>query len=118
MAGTGVDRVFERRLAALVNSREPQLLTRGLRGLERESLRVTGAGRIATTPQPSALGSPLTHPHITTDYSEALTELVTPAFADNASLLAYLGDLHHFVYRHLGEELLWASSMPCELRDD
>jgi hypothetical protein len=118
MAGRGVDRVFERRLAALVNSREPQLLIGGLRGLERESLRVTPAGRIATTPHPSTLGSALTNPHVTTDYSEALTELVTPAFADNGVLLGYLGDLHRFVYEHLGEELLWASSMPCELRDE
>jgi glutamate--cysteine ligase len=118
MAGTGVDRVFERRLAALVNSREPQLLAGGSRGLERESLRVTDAGRIASTPHPSALGSPLTNPHVTTDYSEALTELVTSPFADNATLLGYLGELHHFVYGRIGEELLWASSMPCELRDD
>jgi glutamate--cysteine ligase len=118
MAGTGVDRVFERRLAALVNSREPQLLAGGSRGLEREALRVTPSGRIASTPHPPELGSPLTNAHITTDYSEALTELVTPTFPDNATLLGYLGDLHHFVYRHLGEELLWASSMPCELRDD
>jgi glutamate--cysteine ligase len=118
MAGKGVDRVFERRLAALVNSREPQLLAGGSRGLEREALRVSPAGRIASTPHPDALGSPLTNPHITTDYSEALTELVTPAFADNRVLLDYLGDLHQFVYGHIGDELLWASSMPCELRDD
>jgi glutamate--cysteine ligase len=118
MAGTGVDRVFERRLAALVNSREPQLLAGGSRGLERESLRVTPAGRIASTPHPAALGSPLTNPHVTTDYSEALTELVTPAVADNGVLLGYLGDLHHFVYQRIGEELLWACSMPCELSDD
>ncbi len=118
MAGAGMDRVFERRLAALVNSGEPQLLRGGARGLERESLRVTPAGRIATTPHPPGLGSPLTHPYITTDFSEALTELVTPTFQDNRSLLDYLGDLQLFVYRHLGDELLWASSMPCELRDE
>jgi glutamate--cysteine ligase len=118
MAGTGVDRVFERRLAALVNSRESQLLSGGSRGLERESLRVTAAGRIASTPHPTALGSPLTHPHVTTDYSEALTELVTPPFTDNGALLGYLGDLHHFVYQRIGEELLWAASMPCELGGD
>jgi glutamate--cysteine ligase len=48
-------------------------------GLEKEALRVTASGRVAATPHPAALGSPLTHPHITTDFSEALVELVTPA---------------------------------------
>ena len=64
MSVPGVDRVFERRLAALSNSHEQQLLARGSRGLERESLRVTPEGRIAQTPQPTALGSALTNPHI------------------------------------------------------
>ena len=32
--------------------------------------------------------------------------------------MQYLTDLHQFVYQHLGDELLWATSMPCELRDD
>ena len=118
MSVPGVDRVFERRLAALSNSHEQQLLARGSRGLERESLRVTPEGRIAQTPHPSALGSALTNPHITTDYSEALIELVTPTFPDNDSLLRYLLDLHQFVYRNIGDELLWATSMPCEIRDD
>jgi glutamate--cysteine ligase len=118
MSASGVDRIFERRLAALSNSREQRLLGGGRRGLERESLRVTAEGRIAQTPHPASLGSALTNPHITTDYSEALTELVTPTFPDNAALMDYLRDLHQFVYRHLGDELLWASSMPCEIRDD
>jgi glutamate--cysteine ligase len=118
MSVSGVDREFERRLAALSNSREQQLLARGSRGLERESLRVTPEGRIAQTPHPRALGSALTNPHITTDYSEALAELVTPTFPDNESLLRYLLDLHQFVYRNIGDELLWATSMPCRVAND
>jgi glutamate--cysteine ligase len=118
MPGSVVDRVFERRLAALVNAREPRSLVGGRRGLEKESLRVTPEGALAQTPHPLALGSALTHPHITTDYSESLTELVTPTFADNPRLLQYLLDLHHFVYRRLDGELLWATSMPCELAGD
>jgi len=118
MSVSRVDRVFERRLAALTNSREHHLLARGSRGIERESLRVTPAGRIVHTPHPASLGSALTHPHITTDYSESLIELVTPTFSDNAALLDYLRDLHQFVYRRIGDELLWASSMPCELSGD
>ena len=64
---------------------------------------------------PSALGSALANEHITTDFSEALIELVTPAFTQSWELLQYLCDLHQFVYRRLGDELLWATSMPCPL---
>ncbi len=115
---TAVDRVFERRLSAFVNAGEPQLLQGGRKGVEKESLRVTPQGRLAGTPHPRALGSALTSEHITTDYSEALIELVTPAFTQSWELLQYLLDLHQFVYRHLGDELLWATSMPCAIERD
>src|SRR6201997_1208998 len=115
---TAVDRVFERRLSALVNGGEPQLLQGGRKGVEKESLRVTPPGRLAGTPHPRALGSALTNEHITTDYSETLIELVTPAFTHSWELLQYLLDLHQFVYRHLGDELLWATSMPCAIERD
>src|SRR5512138_1629224 len=118
MSGRGIDRAFERRLSTLVNSRERGVLQRGLKGVEKESLRVTPDGRIAQTPHPVALGSALTNEHITTDFSEALIELVTPAFTQSWELLQYLLDLHQFVYRHLGDELLWATSMPCAIDGD
>ena len=113
-----IDRAFERRLSALVNANAPTVLQGGRRGVEKESLRVTPEGRVATTMHPSALGSALTNDHITTDYSEALIELVTPTFDTNWELLQYLCDLHQFVYRHLGDELLWATSMPCVVDGD
>ena len=113
-----VDRSFERRLARLVNGRSGGALQGGLKGVEKESLRVTPRGRIAQTPHPKALGSPLTHEHVTTDYSEALIELVTPPFAETWELTQYLCDLHQFVYRNLDEELLWATSMPCAIEGD
>ncbi len=115
MSGWGVDRAFERRLGRLINSGVRAPLSGGLRGVEREALRVTGEGRVAPSAHPPALGAALTHPHITTDYSEALIELVTPTFDDSAALCAYLDDLHRFVHRHIGEELLWAASMPCAI---
>jgi glutamate--cysteine ligase len=118
MSRSGVDREFERRLSALINSGQPQVLQGGRRGVEKESLRVTPDGDITTTPHPHALGSALTNEHITTDYSEALIELVTPPFTTSWELLQYLLDLHQFVYRHLGNELLWATSMPCALQGD
>ena len=118
MRASGIDRVFERRLAALVNAREHGVLQGGLKGVEKESLRVTPEGKLAQTPHPAVLGSALTHEYITTDYSESLIELVTPAFKESWQLLQFLCDLHQFVYRHLGEELLWATSMPCFLSGD
>lgn len=105
-------------MSALVNSRERGLLRHGLKGVEKESLRVTPDGYISPTPHPRALGSALTNEHITTDYSEALIELVTPAFTESWALLQYLCDLHQFVYRHLDEQLLWATSMPCKVDGD
>ena len=114
-----IDRTYERRLAGLVNARAPGVLQGGLKGVERESLRVTPDGRIATTPHPRALGSALTNEHITTDYSEALLELVTPPFAHTWELVQYLVDLHQFVYLNLpDDELLWATSMPCAIEGD
>jgi len=118
VSGTAIDRVFERRLAGLINSREPEPLSRGRRGLEKESLRVTPAARIAHSPHPRALGAALTNPAITTDYSEALPELVSPTFESSEDLLDWLRQLHGFVYRNLGDELLWPASMPCELAGD
>ncbi len=113
-----LDRLFERRLAGLVNAREAGVLTGGLKGVEREALRVSPDGHISQKPHPRALGSALTQPHITTDYSEALIELVTPPFTETWELQQYLCDIHQFVYRHLGDELLWVTSMPCVLGGD
>jgi glutamate--cysteine ligase len=112
------DKVLTRRLAALVNYGERGVLRGGRKGCEKESLRVTPLGTIAQTRHPMALGSALTNEHITTDYSEALIELVTPPFEQTWELLQYLCDIHQFVYRHLGEELLWATSMPCAVNGD
>jgi glutamate--cysteine ligase len=113
-----IDRQFERRLAGLINSGQRGVLRGGRKGVERESLRVTPAGHIAADRHPPALGSALTNAHITTDFSEALIELVTPPFQQSWELLQYLCDIHQFVYRHLDDELLWATSMPCAIDGD
>jgi glutamate--cysteine ligase len=113
-----VDRAFERRLSFLINAGEPAILQGGRKGVEKESLRVHPDGRIAQTPHPAGLGSALASEHITTDFSESLIELVTPAFPTSWELLQYLCDLHQFVYRHLDDELLWATSMPSDLASD
>jgi glutamate--cysteine ligase len=113
-----VDRSFERRLAGLVNSGERAVLRGGRKGVEKESLRVSPDGVIARTRHPEALGAPLTNEHITTDFSESLIELVTPPFGETWELLQYLCDIHQFVYRHLQDELLWATSMPSAIDGD
>lgn len=89
-----------------------------LRGLEKESLRVGADGKLAQTDHPSALGATLTHPHITTDYSEALLEFITQPHTSVDALLGQLADIHTFTYRHLGDEILWGASMPCMIGED
>ena len=88
-------------------------LCRLKRGLEKESLRVDVSGVLAQTPHPAALGSALTNPMITTDYSESLLEFVTPIHNSIDGLLKNLFDIHHFTYQHIGDEKLWVNSMPC-----
>ncbi len=89
------------------------LLRDSLIGVEKECLRVNQEGSLSHEPHPAVLGSPLTHPWITTDFSEALLELITPPCPDPQQTLDFLRDTQQFVYRHLGDEILWATSMPC-----
>lgn len=92
---------------------------RGLnRGIEKESLRVASNGLLARSDHPKALGSALTHRHITTDFSEAQLELITDVFDTPEACLAQLDDIHRFVYSVLDDEILWGASMPCVLRND
>ena len=91
------------------------------RGLEKESLRAQPDGKLALTPHPQALGSTLTHPHITTDFSESQPELVTGVHARVEDCLNELALIHRVVYQELarqGDEMLWVSSMPCGLPTD
>jgi len=108
-------REVEQRLARLARAGAAPLVCSSSIGLEKESLRVAPAGGIAVTPHPSVLGSPLTHPYITTDYSEALLEFITPPITGIEDALGFLRDAHKFVYQRMGEEILWATSMPCIL---
>lgn len=103
------------RLQRLLSADQQNLLAEGMKGLEKESLRLDREGAIAQTPHPPALGSALTHPWITTDYSEALIELITPPFVNSLEALEFLGEIHQFVYSHLKDEILLATSMPIGL---
>jgi glutamate--cysteine ligase len=88
------------------------------RGIEKESLRVSADGGLATTPHPRGLGSALTHPTVTTDFSEVQVELITGTHASGDECLAELTAIHQVVYQHIGDELLWCASMPGELPSD
>jgi len=107
---------FEQRLEALAAGGD--VLRGGLKGVEKESLRVSPDGFLALTPHPAGLGSALTNRYITTDFSEALLEFVTPAFTTTWEALRCICDIHQFTYAHLGDELLWTASMPCRIPAD
>ncbi|MDE1181359.1 glutamate--cysteine ligase [Paraburkholderia sp.] len=100
------------RLSVLTSGPQRDALITGLRGIEKESLRVLPDGALALSEHPRTLGSALTHPSLTTDYSEALIELITPAEHDASITLDKLDTLHRFVYEKLDGELLWNNSMP------
>ena len=68
-------------------------------GIEKESLRAQPSGALALTPHPLALGSALTHPSITTDFSESQVELVTGVHTSVQAALDELTQVHQFTYR-------------------
>ncbi|MCB2387675.1 glutamate--cysteine ligase [Thalassolituus alkanivorans] len=94
------------------------LLARLQRGIEKEGLRCSPQGIISQKPHPKGLGSALTHPSITTDYSEALLEFITPVFESAHEAHAYLSIAHRYAYKQLDGELIWPSSMPCILQGE
>lgn len=105
--------ILQQRIQRLSQSGKAALLKSGKVGLEKEGVRVDQAGKIAQTPHPSAYGSPLTNPYITTDYSEALLELITPPCDSSVEAADFLAELHQFVCSELEDELIWNASMPC-----
>ena len=108
---------FDKRLAVIAAQSADSLLG-GLKGVEKESLRIDPDGFLSSREHPTALGSALTNRYITTDFSEALLEFVTPAFATTWEALQCLCDIHQFTYAQLEDELLWSASMPCQIPDD
>jgi len=106
-----------RRSEKLSGSLNPTVLAARKIGLEKESLRVSSSGRICQTDHPQALGSALTHPSITTDFSEALLEMVTPPCDSAKEAVDYLTAIHQFIAQRLpADEHIWNTSMPCILR--
>jgi len=104
---------FQHRISLLATTAFEDALATSKIGLEKESLRVLPEGGISQTPHPESLGSALTNPQITTDFSEALIELITPPCDSITDVIQTLDDIQNFVYRRLDNEILWSTSMPC-----
>ena len=115
-----VSRAFMSLLQQRLRSLDADRLRGMRRGIEKESLRNQAGGSLARTPHPAALGAPLTHARITTDYSESQLELITGAHLGVQDCLDELTQIHQFTYRALAPngEQLWVGSMPCGLPPD
>ncbi|PID47072.1 MAG: glutamate--cysteine ligase [Proteobacteria bacterium] len=111
-------KLLHQRIRSVEANGAQHLLKNSLTGLEKESLRVGNDGRISQRPHPKQLGSALKNDWITTDYSEALLELITPPCDRAYKSLDFLQDIESFVYQKLDDELLWTSSMPCIVSGD
>lgn len=110
--------VLTTRIKKLRDLDRPDIWQASRKGLEKESLRIDQHNELAQTPHPDKLGAALTNRFVTTDYSEALLELVTPALEDSSATRQFLCDIHQFVYEGLGDEMLWPASMPCAVDGD
>jgi glutamate--cysteine ligase len=104
------------RLAQLADAGLNRTLVHIRRGIEKEGLRVTAASKLSQQCHPLAFGSALTHPHITTDYSESLLEFITPAGEHISDTLGFLEQIHRYSASQLEDEHLWPASMPCALQ--
>ena len=112
-------KLVDEKVNQLLNHGDRGLLNKRLIGVEKESLRVSPEGGISQIAHPGSLGAALTNPYITTDYSEALLEFITPPLPHIESVLEFLRDSQSYVYQKLqNDEILWATSMPCVVAGD
>ena len=108
---------LQQRLQQVKNSPVAKTLGSLQCGIEKEGLRVGVSGRVSHKDHPKSLGSSLTHGSITTDYSEALLEYITPVFQSPVAALDFMQELHSFSASQLHDigEYVWPASMPCYL---
>ena len=105
----------------LINLKQQSFFTNLVieRGIEKESLRVNKEGFISAQSHPKGLGSSFTNPSITTDFAEALIEIVTPVYTDINQLYKKLESLHVFINKNLeNNETLWPYSMPPKIKTE
>jgi len=108
---------FENLTEKVFNSDAKDILALGRFGIEKESLRVSKS-IISKSKHHESMGSPLCHRYITTDFSEALLELITPPLIDKKTGLNFLENIHHFVSHKIGDEIMWPFSMPPLIQSD
>ena len=108
---------LNQRLSELSSAENQAAIVGIVRGIEREALRTNRSGGLSTKPHPVAIGCALTNSMITTDFSEALLEFITPVSTDPEETLAQLRDLQKFTLAQLEDELLWPVSMPCYIQN-
>jgi glutamate--cysteine ligase len=87
------------------------------RGIEKESLRVSKDNTISSEDHPASLGSALTNKYITTDFSEALLEFITPTHSSVENALNNLDEICKFVVTKT-PETIWPSSIPCKIKNE
>mgnify|MGYP001165407952 FL=1 len=80
-------------------------------GIEKESLRISDL-KLSKIPHDELLGSALFNRYITTDFSDAQIEFITPPFNQNENVSSFLDNLHHYTSKKINEEILWPLSMP------
>ncbi|MBK2025618.1 glutamate--cysteine ligase [Francisella philomiragia] len=84
-----------------------------LRGIERETLRISHNGALASSNHPYALGHKLTNSSITVDFSENLLELITKPHDSIESAFCELYDLSAFTLANMdSNEIILNTSMP------
>ena len=105
-------------IAAFAHEKHLASLSQIGRGIEREALRVLPQGRLSERAHSEKLGAALTHPNITTDYSETLLEFITPVSYAPETAISQLEDVQKFTLSQLDGEILWPMSMPCFVEDD
>ena len=110
--------ILKKKLRQLSENNAPAVFCGGKKGLEKESLRINEEGSLSLKRHPSSLGSALKNKYITTDFSEALLEFVTPAYENSWEVISMLNDIHQFTYNNINDEILWIASMPCRLDGD
>ena len=89
-------------------------------GIEKEGLRVQApSAKVSKRAHHKDLGHKLTHPYITTDYSEHLLEFITPVFNKDKNLQEFIKQVHKFSYLNMDpDEVIWSSSMPAILPEN
>ena len=86
------------------------------RGIEKENLRSKNCS-ISLEDHPKAYGSSLTNPRITTDFSEALIELVTSPNKDLNNCLKELENIVYFCLKNTDDDF-WPASIPMSIEDE